>query len=110
MKKVILIDIIDPKTDRKEAEKRMIESENLVDTYWGFVILKKIQKKQIPDYRYFVWTWKLKEIQKEALTEWVDLIIINNHLKNQQLFNIEWDFFQKDWIQIWDRVDLILKI
>jgi hypothetical protein len=33
MKKVILIDVIDPRIDKKEAEKRMRESENLVETF-----------------------------------------------------------------------------
>lgn len=110
MKKIILIDVIDPRIDKKEAEKRMIESENLVDTFWWFVVVKKIQKKQLPNYKYFVWAWKLEEIRGIALAEWVDIIILNNHLKTQQLFNIEWDFFQNDDIQIWDRVDLILNI
>lgn len=109
-KKVIIIDIVSPDVSDKEAEKRMIESENLVDTYWGFVVEKKFQKKQDPDYRYFVGTWKIEEIKQIALEKWVDLIIINNQLKTQQVFNIEWEFFQDTDIKVWDRVDLILNI
>ena len=108
-KNVILIDIIDPKTTKLEAQKRMIESENLVNTFWGFVIIKKIQKRQIPDYKTFIWSWKLEELRLEAIEHWVKLIIVNNQLKSQQLFNIE-RRFEKDWIKIWTRVDLILKI
>jgi len=33
MRKVIIIDIISPKLSKKEAKERMIESENLVNTY-----------------------------------------------------------------------------
>jgi len=109
-KKVIIIDIIDSTVSPKEAEKRMIESENLVDTYWGLVVETKIQKKQEPDYRYFVWKWKIEEIKNLAIEKWVDLIIINNQLKTQQVFNIEWEYFQDTEIKVWDRVDLILNI
>lgn len=107
--KIILIDVIDPRTDKKEAEKRMIESENLINTYWGFVIIKKVQKKQIPDYGTFVWKGKLEELKQDAIENWVKLIVINNHLKPRQLFNIE-QLFEKDKIKIWTRTDLILKI
>lgn len=110
MKKVIIVDIIDPNTSPKEAKNRIIESENLVNTYWWVVIFKKYQKRQSPDYRYFIWKWKIEEIKKEALDNWIDFIIINNQLKPQQLFNIEWDFFKTEKIKIWDRIDLILKI
>ena len=109
MRKVIIIDIISPKLSKKEAKERMIESENLVNTYWWFVIIKKIQRRIIPDYSTFIWKWKLEEIKDDALRTWSKLIIINNNLKSKQLFNLEW-IFDKYSIKIWTRVDLILKI
>lgn len=107
--KVILIDVISPLTARKEADDRMIESENLVRTYWGFVIIKKIQRKLSPDYQTFIGKWKLDEIKQDCLESWAKLIIVNNVLKPKQIYNLEREF-EKDWIKVWTRVDLILKI
>ena len=109
MNKVILVDIINPRVSKKQAGDRMIESENLVNTYGWFVIIKKIQRKVVPDYETYIWKWKLEEIRSDALETWAKLIIINNNLKTKQLFNIE-RFLEKDSIKIWTRVDLILKI
>lgn len=107
--KVILVDIIEPKTNKDDALKSMEELENLVDTFGGFVVIKKVQKKQMPDYRTYIGTGKLEEIVAEAKAEGVEMIIFNNMLKPQQLFNVQWKI-EKDGIKVWDRIDLILKI
>lgn len=107
--KVILIDVIDPQTDKVEALKSMEELENLVDTYGGFVIIKKVQKKQIPNYKTYIGSGKLTAIIEEAKEKGVSMLIFNNLLKPQQLFNIQWRL-EKEGIKVWDRVDLILKI
>ncbi len=107
--KVILVDIIESRTSKKEALKSMNELENLVDTYGGFVVIKRVQKKQVPDYRTYIGSGKLEEIVEEAKAKGAEMIIFNNLLKPQQLFNIQWKI-EKDGIRVWDRVDLILKI
>ena len=109
MQKVIIIDVLDPKTSTDDAVKHMKELESLVNTFWGFVIIKKIQKKQIPNYKTYIWSWKLEEIHNEAVINNVKLIIINNNLKPKQIFNIQ-KKLEKDKIKVWDRLDLILKI
>lgn len=107
--KVILIDIIDPQTSKEEALKSMEELQNLVDTYGGFVIIKKVQKKQIPNYKTYIGSGKLEEVVEEAKEKGVSMLIFNNLLKPQQLFNVQWQL-EKDKIKVWDRIDLILKI
>ena len=106
--RVILIDIIEPQSSKEAALKSMIELENLVKTFGGFVIIKRVQKKQIPNYQTYIGTGKLKEIVIDAQANSVELLIFNNTLKTKQIFNIQWKIGQE--IQIWDRVDLILKI
>ena len=107
--KVILVDIIDPKTTPEESLARLNELENLLVTYGGFVIIRKIQKRQFPDYQTYIGKGKVEEILEEAKENKAEFIIINNMLKPQQSFNLE-QMFEKYGIQIWDKVDLILNI
>jgi GTP-binding protein HflX len=109
VQKVILVDIIDPRSPIEESVVRMDELENLVNTYGGFVIIRKIQRRQIPDYRMFIGKGKVQEIYDQAAEAGVSLVIINNLLKPQQLYNLE-EKFEKSGIKVWDRIDLILKI
>jgi len=39
---------------RQNMEDRMVELENLVNTYGGVVIVKHIQNKSVPDYKTFI--------------------------------------------------------
>jgi len=123
MNKVILIDVINPRDNKREAIERLEELEHLVSTYGGFVIFKEIQKKIIPNYNYFLGTGKLEEIFKETVENEVNHIIINNILKPSQIRNIQELYikYMKDNhgldmkevdinIEFWDRIDLILKI
>lgn len=107
--KVILVDIIPPKMTPEESLARLNELENLLVTYGGFVIVRKIQKKQVPDYKTYIGKGKVDEILSEALELGAEFVIINNLLKPQQLYNLE-RVFEKHKIQVWDKIDLILKI
>ena len=107
--KVILIDIVPPKITPEESLARLNELENLTATYGGFVIIRKIQKKQFPDYQTYIGKGKVQEILDEALEHKAEYIIVNNLLKPRQIYNLE-KVFEKHNIKVWDRVDLILKI
>lgn len=111
MLKAILVDCIFPETTTEEAAFRMEEAERLVDTYGGIVLIKEYQKKQTPHYRTYMGTGKLEEIGQEAKIQEANIVIINNELKPQQVWNIS-EYFRKEKInvQVWDRIDLILKI
>lgn len=107
--KVILVDIIPPDMSQEESLARLNELESLLVTYGGFVIIRKIQKKQVPDYQTYVGKGKVQEILAEAKKLGAEYIVVNNLLKPQQLYNLE-RIFQEDKIQVWDKIDLILKI
>ena len=109
--RIILVDIINPETNKKETENSLIELDNLVKTYGGFIVVKKIQKKQTPNYKTYVGSGKLNEIILDTETLDADLVIFNNILKPQQIYNVEHKIYSKNKnIKVWDRVDLILKI
>lgn len=88
---------------------RLNELENLLVTFGGFVIIRKIQKKQMPDYKTYIGKGKVDEILEEAIEKKADYIIVNNILRPQQIYNLERKF-EKEKIEVWDKVDLILKI
>lgn len=107
--KVILVDIIPPETNKTESLARLNELESLLATYGGFVVVRKIQKRQTPHYKTYIGKGKVEEIEKEALAEKVDYVIVNNLLKPEQLYNLE-TVFEKHKIKVWDKIDLILEI
>lgn len=107
--KVILVDIIEPHISPNDSLARLNELERLVTTYGGFVVIRKIQKRQIPHYKTYIGKGKLEEIKEIALKEKVGYIMINNLLKPEQLYNLE-KIFEKEKIIVWDKIDLILEI
>lgn len=108
--KVFLADVVSTDISQNEnLEDRMIELENLVNTYWWIVILEHIQKKSCPDYETYIWSWKLDEIISEMELKWANLLIIWNILKPSQIYKIN-EKLRKIWAKAWDRIDLILKI
>ena len=109
--KTIIVDIAQPQTNIEELEHRMSELESLVSTYGGVTIVRKIQRKIVPDYRTFIGSGKLDEIITLGDELWAELLIIGNIMKPAQIWNInEILRKKKSKMQAWDRVDLILKI
>ncbi|MSR85132.1 GTPase HflX [Candidatus Uhrbacteria bacterium] len=109
--RAILIDVIPREMDKRTAERRLLELESLTQTYGGIIVVKLIQKRSTPDYRTYIGSGKLEEILILAHKEKIELLIVNNLLKPKQLFEIE-EIIRKSKLkmQVWDRVDLILKI
>lgn len=108
--KVFIADIL-PLENRNQIDMqaRMLELENLVNTYGWVVILKHIQKRWTPDYKNYIWSWKLDEIIQEMQQTWANLLILWNILKPIQIYNIN-EKLKPIWAKAWDRIDLILKI
>lgn len=108
--RVFIADIL-PIENRNEVDMqdRLEEVENLVNTYGGIVILKHIQKRGTPDYKNYIWTWKIDEIISEMKENNANLLILGNILKPIQIHNIN-EKLKEIWAKAWDRVDLILKI
>lgn len=109
MLKAILIDCIPPRIRGEEASCRLSEAENLIKTYGGVVLIKKIQKKLTPNYNTYIGSGKIDEIIEENETLKANIIILNNELKPRQTYNLS-ERVRKHQLEVWDRIDLILKI
>lgn len=107
--KVFIADIIPTCCARENMDDRMIEVENLVNTYGWLVVIKHIQKRWAPDYNTYIWSWKLDEIIDEMRISWANLLIFWDILKPHQIYTVN-DKLRSIWAKAWDRVDLILKI
>ncbi|MFH1218384.1 MAG: GTPase HflX [Candidatus Peregrinibacteria bacterium] len=107
--RAVLVDVTDLETPKEEAQKRLAETERLINTYGGIVVIKKIQKRAIPDYETYIGSGKLEEIIELAKQKKAELLISNNILKPRQIFALE-EKLRPYKIKVWDRIDLILKI
>jgi GTP-binding protein HflX len=63
--KVYLVDIVDRSIDVNILEDRMLELESLVNTFGGMVVIKRYQKRDMPDKRTYIGSGKLEEIINE---------------------------------------------
>lgn len=109
--KTIIIDIAPPGLSELELSHRMDELESLVSTYGGVTIVRRVQKKNTPDYRTYIGTGKLDEIVATGDELGAELLIIGNIMKPAQVYNVNEHLRKSESkIQAWDRVDLILKI
>jgi len=108
--RVFIADILPADIEiRQQMEDRMIELENLVNTYGWVVIVKHIQNKSVPDYNTFIGEWRLDDIIEEMKEQDANVLILGNILKAQQIYKIN-EKLRPLWAKAWDRVDLILKI
>jgi len=107
--KVVIADVVEPDFPQEKLNYRMQELENLVNTYWGVVVVEKIQKRWKPDYQTFLWSWKLEEIKGIMARYGAKVLILWNILKPKQIYNLN-EYLKDIWAQAWDRIDLILKI
>lgn len=107
--KVFLADIVSKDLKPEILEDRMRELENLVQTYGWVVVLKKIQRKDQPDYRTYIGKWKLEEIIAEMKRLDANVLIIWNIMKPSQIYKVN-EQLREIKAEVWDRVDLILKI
>ncbi len=112
--RAILLDVApkDPKLLAEYSlEDRIQEFEKLVSTYRGLVVLQVLQKRDEPDYATYIGKGKLEEVLELAVELKADTIIIGNILKARQIYAIIQEIEKRKLnIQVWDRVDLILKI
>jgi len=107
--RAFLVDIVNKDITPELLEDRMIELENLLNTYGGLVLLRKFQKKDTPDYRTYIGKGKLEEIMAEMQQMNANLLIVGNILKPSQIYHIN-ELLRPQGAIVRDRVDLILKI
>lgn len=109
MLKAILIDCVTPSLTKEECNYRLEEAENLIKTYGGVVLVKIVQKKIIPSYKTYIGSGKIEELIEEGKNLGANILIVNNELKPHQTYNLG-EIFAKEKMEVWDRIDLILKI
>lgn len=109
MLQAILIDCIPPTLSKEDAESRLVEADSLIQTYGGVTLVKKVQKRLTPHYRTYIGPGKAEELLQDAKELGANIIIVNNSLKPSQVYHLS-EMYRKDDIQVWDRIDLILKI
>lgn len=106
---VVIVDIVPKTISTNEAFERLQELENLVQTYGGMVVVKKVQRRGMPEYGTFVGSGKIQEIIEDGKALGAKLVIVNNILKPGQVYRLG-EALRKAGMEAWDRVDLILKI
>ena len=107
--KAILIDLIHPKMLKRHALERMVELEELVNTYGGIVIVKAWQKRFAPHPKTYIGTGKVTLMGEEARELGAKFLIVNAQLKPRQVYDLG-EMLRPYGVQVWDRIDLILKI
>lgn len=107
----LLLQVITPHFHRQDALDRMAETERLVQTYGGKVVVKEVQHKVKPHPATYIGPGKLEWLIQTVANQHIDVVILNDVVKSGQLFRVEkalWQLHRS--IQVWDRVGLILKI
>jgi len=107
--RAILIDLIPPRMRPEQSRERLRELEELVKTYGGIVVVKSYQRRSAPHPRTFIGTGKAAELAEEGKALGATLLLVNDRLKPGQIFHLS-DALQPAKIEVWDRIDLILKI
>ncbi len=109
LRRAILADLVHYTVPKAEALERLAELEELTKTYGGVAVVRTVQRRAKPDNRTYIGSGKVEEIVAEGKLLGADLLIINEVLKPQQIFNLE-ELLRGAKIQVWDRIDLILNI
>jgi GTP-binding protein HflX len=109
--KTVIVDIAPQGVHKEGLEARMVELESLVSTYGGITVVKRVQKRDSPDYATYVGTGKLEELIALGEELGAELLVIGNILKPAQIYHVNEELRKKESkMKAWDRVDLILKI
>lgn len=108
--KTILVDVIHPRLNGAQSLARLQELEELVTTYGHIVVVKTYQRRFAPHPRTYIGPGKAAELAQEARELGAKLVVINDDLKAKQIYLLQ-DLFKKEaGADVWDRLDLILKI
>lgn len=111
LKKVVIVDIVNPYQKIEEATKNLEEIKSLVSTYRGINVVDVIQHRTRPDKATFIGKGKVEELVGIVNKRKIDIIVVNAIVNPSVLFNLT-QYLWNDHpdIQVWDRFDLILNI
>lgn len=107
----LLVGLYDFAADRRQSAGFIAETESLVNTYGGEVVNIIEQNSARADSGTYIGKGKTREIAVGITHSSIDVVLINDSLKSNQLFNLKkiLEAGRPD-ILVWDRVDLILEI
>lgn len=108
--KIIIIGLKDRKKDAQAQESSLKEASLLVETYGGEVQEVIIQNASHKDLTTYIGSGKVQEITELVESDRIDVVVINDHLKANQLFALKSLIGADNQCQIWDRTQLILQI
>lgn len=110
-KNYIVVDVVPPTVKKEEAKEQLDEMLSLIATYGGGSVVEVIQRRANPHPGTYVGTGKAKEIEELVSKYRIDVIILNGNATSSQQFKLQKMYWEiNPDIEIWDRVDLILKI
>ena len=107
----LLISIVPQKMTDDEAYIDIKELVSLVEAQSGIVREIVIQKRELNEKGLYIGKGKIEEVKEIIINKKIDVVILNSIVKPGQIFEITQILeLAKRGIQVWDRVDLILKI
>jgi len=111
LKRVVIVDIVNPFQKIEEATRNLEEIKSLVSTYHGINIVDIIQHRNRPDKATFIGKGKVEELVNIVNKRKIDIVVVNAIVRPSVLFNLT-QYLWNDHpdIQVWDRFDLILNI
>ena len=111
LKKVVIVDVVNPFQKIEEAERNLEEIKSLVATYHGIDVVDVIQHRSHPDKATFIGKGKVEELVSIVNRQKIDIIVVNAIVRPSVLFNLtQYLWNDHPEIQVWDRFDLILNI
>ncbi len=110
-KRFLLISIIPRSLSDTDALTDLQEAKSLIESYGGILVDLIIQRREVHDKGSYIGEGKMQEASRLIKEKVIDVVVLNSVIKPGQIYEMKTDF-QKDvrYIEVWDRVDLILNI
>lgn len=111
VKKFLLVSIVPQRLSQEQAFADNQEAIRLVETFGGQVVDIVLQNREVNDRGHFIGRGKAEEIAQLLAEKEIDIILLNGIIKPNQIYHFQ-EMFEaiKPGIEVWDRVDVILKI
>ena len=111
LKRVVIVDVVNPYQKMDEATRNLEEIKSLVSTYHGIDVVDVIQHRTRPDKATFIGRGKVEELVGIVNRQKIDIVVVNAIVKPSVLFNLtQYLWNDRPEIKVWDRFDLILNI
>lgn len=110
-KRFLLISIIPQQLTDSEVLNDLKELKELVESYGGLVIDLITQRREIHDKGNYIGNGKMNEAAHKIIQGKIDVVVLNGIMKSGQIYEMKNIFMKSNrFIEVWDRVDLILQI